>query len=270
MTTTESSIVGQRTSDTREASFVLLNPVGMDSGCWQFLGYPAAKPFHYPGHAERPREPGWTFEQIADEVVARIPGPMDLLGISMGGAIAAHVLVRHPGRVRSAIIACSAGIVEGLDLQARLQLADTRAEPARQGGMQAVIETNLPRWFTPHALRTGHPGIDYTRATLRSMDPEAWVDIWLAQARTQPLPHAQLRAVTVPVTLVAGMHDTASGVAAMNELHELLPNSRMEIVSAPHMIHLERPESLAAAIERHRTWQRTGQRVDAILSSSGL
>ena len=57
------------TTDARHASqatFVLLNPVGMDGDCWQFLGFPDAKTFHYPGHGGRARQPGWTFEQMAD------------------------------------------------------------------------------------------------------------------------------------------------------------------------------------------------------------
>jgi len=253
-----------------EATFVLLNPVAMDGACWQFLGFPNAQTFHYPGHGGRPRQPGWTFEQMADEVVERFAGPLDLLGISMGGAMVGHILTRHPHRVRSAIIACAGGVGRIADRDARLRSANARAEPARQGGMRAALDANLPRWFTAFARRTGHPGIDYTRNTLLAMEPEAWVEIWMAQANSEPIPPERLRGVAQPVTIVAGMHDVASGVASLAQLHEVIPNSRMEIIAAPHMIHLERPESLAAAIDRHFTWQPIGQRVDAILGSSGL
>lgn len=260
--------------ETQQATFVLLNPVGMDGDCWQFLGLSQAKTFHYPGHGGRPRQPGWTFEQMADEVVEQFAGPLDLLGISMGGALTGHILARHPERVRSAIIACSGGVARDAhrytDHDTRLKSANARAEPARQGGMQGALDANLPRWFTAFARRTAHPGINYTHKTLLAMEPDAWVDIWMAQANSQLITREQLRAITQPVTIVAGMHDVAAGVGDMAELHELIPNSRMEIIAAPHMIHLERPESLGAAIDRHFTWQITGQRVEAILGSSGL
>jgi 3-oxoadipate enol-lactonase len=253
-----------------QPTFVLLNPVAMDGDCWQFLGLAQAQIFHYPGHGGRARQAAWTFEQMADEVVEQFPGPLDLLGISMGATLAGHILTRHPRRVRSAIIACCAGVGRLADLQTRLHSARARAEPAQRGGMQGALDANLPRWFTPFARRTGDRGIDYTRTTLLAMEPQAWVDIWMAQANSEPLAPERLRAVTQPVTIVAGMHDLAAPVGGMVALHELIPNSRMEVISAPHMIHLERPESLAAAIDRHFTWQPIGQRVDAILGSSGL
>lgn len=242
----------------------------MDRECWQDLGFPNAQAFHYPDHGGRPRQPVWTFEQMADEVVERFAGPLDLLGISMGSSIVGHILTRHPDRVRSAIIACASdvGCIAGLD--GRLRSANARAEPARQAGMRGVLDANLPRWFTAFAQRTSHPGIDYTRDTLLAMEADAWVEICMAKAHSQPIAPERLRRISQPVTIVAGMHDVASGVAGPAQLHELIPNSRMEIIAAPHMIHLERAESLAAAIDRHFTWQPIGQRVDAILGSSGL
>jgi pimeloyl-ACP methyl ester carboxylesterase len=252
------------------ATFVLLNPVGMDGDCWQFLDFPDAKTFHYPGHGGRARQAGWTFEQMADEVVERFAGPLDLLGISMGGTLVGHILTRHPDRVRSAIIACSGSVARVANHDARLRTANARAQPARQGGMQGALDANLPRWFTAFARRTDHPGIDYTRDTLLAMDPDAWVDIWMAQANSEPVARERLCSITQPVTIVAGTHDVASSVGDMAQLHALIPNSRMEIIAAPHMMHLERAESLSTAIDRHFTWQITGQRVEAVLGSSGL
>ncbi|MFT5446001.1 MAG: 3-oxoadipate enol-lactonase [Gammaproteobacteria bacterium] len=252
------------------ATFVQLNPIGMDGDCWHFLDFPDAQTFRYPGHGGRARQPGWTFEQMADEVVERFPGPLDLLGLSMGGAMVGHILTRHPDRVRSAVIACSGGVARVANHDARLRTANARAEPVLQGGMQGALDANLPRWFTSFARRTAHQGVDYTRKTLLAMEADAWVDTCMAQANSEPIAHERLRAITQPVTIVAGMHDVASSVSNMAELHELIPNSRMEIIAAPHMIHLERPESLGAAIDRHFTWQVTGQRVEAILGSSGL
>ena len=83
-----------------------------------------------------------------------------------------------------------------------------------------------------------------------------------------PMPPERIKAITQPVTIVAGTRDAASGVAGLGALHQLIPNSRFEIVPGPHMIHLERPDALAAAIDRHFIWRPIGQRVEAPLGSS--
>ena len=257
-----------------QPTLVLLNPLAMDGRCWQFLGLAHAQSFDYPGHGGRKAQAAWTFEQMADEVVAQFPGLLDLLGVSMGGALVGHILTRHPRRVRSAIIACCGDVGQVDDIETRRRAANARAEPARRDGMQAVLEANLPRWFSAFARRTGHPGIDYTRDTLLAMDAQTWVDSCIAQANSQTIAPERLRSVPQPVTIIAGLHDLAGDLAgdlaSMAMLHELIPNSRMEIMPAPHMIHLERPESLAAAVDRHFTWQPIGQRVEAIIGSSGL
>ncbi len=60
------------------------------------------------------------------------------------------------------------------------------------------------------------------------------------------------------------------GLRGLERLHELFPNSRVEIMPGPHMMHLEQPEGFAAALDRHFVWAMTGQRVEPILGSARL
>jgi 3-oxoadipate enol-lactonase len=253
------------------ATLVLINPIGNTAECWQFAGLDDGHPFEYPGHGKRERQPGWTHQTFADELVSSFSGPLDLVGMSMGGTVVANILVRHPGRVRSALIACSGSITSaGYSPEAnekRLAAYARRGGTALEGGMQAILEDTLTRWFSPYALRTDLPGVRYARETLLAMDPEAWNDIWNCQAISESLPLDSLRSIQQPVTIVGGIYDQAAGLRGLAEVHELIPNSRYEIMPASHMMHLEQPEFLRAALDRHRAWFPEGKRVEKPIGS---
>lgn len=251
-------------------TLVLLNSIGSDEGSWQFLGIEGAVPYPYPGHGGRPRQPGWTHEDLADEVVANLDGPLDLVGVAMGGLVALQILVRHPDRVRSAIVACG-GDVRGDEARtAALRTAATnRGRAALDGGMSAVVDDTLARWFTPFAVRTNNLGVEYARKTLSAMDPQSWNDIWLSIAHSSLVAAERAKAIEQPVTILGGMHDRSTVLDGRARLHQLIPRSRFEIVAGPHMMHLERPENLRTTIERHFAWLPAGNRVERPISSPG-
>jgi pimeloyl-ACP methyl ester carboxylesterase len=251
-------------------TLVLLNSIGCDDASWQFLGVEGAVPYGYPGHGGHPRRPGWTHEDLADELVASLDGPLDLVGVAVGGLIALRILVRHPDRVRSAILACG-GDVRGTEARtAALRAAATgRGRAAVDGGMPAVVDGTLARWFTPFAVRTNHLGVEYARTTLSGLDPESWNDIWLSIANATLVSEGQAKAIRQPVTIVGGMHDRSTTLDGRARLHQLIPRSRLEIVAGPHLMHLERPENLRTTIERHFAWLPAGNRVEPPISSPG-
>lgn len=251
-------------------SLILLNSIGSDERAWRWLGLDGAVPFTYPGHGDRPRRPGWSHEDMADEVAAAADGPLDLLGVALGGLIALQTLVRHPDRVRSAIVVCG-GSVRGSAERTQVirQVSASRGQLARHGGMSAVADETIERWFTPFALRTHHPGVDYAREILAKMDPESWNDAWLSLAHASLISAEDAGRIAVPVTLVGGMHDRSAGLDGLTGLHRLIPRSRFEILAAPHMIHLEQPENLRTSIERHYAWMQAGHRVERPISSPG-
>ena len=253
------------------ATLVLLNALGSDDAAWQFSGLAGGHPVSYPGHGTRPRQLGWTHEGVADEVAAAFDGPLDLVGVALGGLVVLQVLVRHPGRVRSAVIACGGSVRdERTRIDALRKVAVGRGEAAAAGGMAAVVEETVARWFTPAAVAAGHPGVEYARRTLAAMDPGAWSDVWLSLVNSSYVSAQNAAAIAVPVSLVAGTEDRSSGLGGVSRLHELIPNSRMEIVNGPHMMHLEEPAKFLAAVERHFSWLPSAARVtDPVTISRG-
>jgi len=228
---------------------LLLHPIAQDPDCWSFAGFPTAQAYALPGHGGRPRQ-RMSLDEMADEAAAGVQGRFDVLGVAMGSIVAQHLLVRHPGRVRSALLACAAA-------SSRREVMLARAATAEQQGMEAVTPSTLARWFTPEALVSpGHPGVAYARGVLLRMDPAALADAWLAISAHDLL--EQLPSVEVPTTLVAGARDQAVPVAAIQPMRERLPRSRMEVLPGPHMIHLEEPAALRASLDRHLLWVGSG------------
>src|SRR5580658_7124782 len=145
-----------------DATLVLLNSLGGDDAAWQFLGITGGHPVSYPGHGTRPRQPGWTHEGVAEEVAAAFDGPLDLVGVALGGLVVLQILVRHPDRIRSAVIACGGSVRDARTrIDALRKVAVGRGEAAVEGGMAAVVDETLARWFTPSAVAVGHPGVEY-------------------------------------------------------------------------------------------------------------
>jgi 3-oxoadipate enol-lactonase len=183
----------------------------------------------------------------------------------MGGVVAQFVLARHPDRVSSAVIAASgpwpAGDVDSPERAAQW------AKVARKGGMSAVVDDALAHWFTPHAVRYAHPGVQYARKTLLAMDPDAWIDS-LEALRSVPNVD-RLAAVRQPVTIIAARFDEAVPPDGPVRLHAIIPNSRLAFVAAPHMLHLEQPRHFQTEVARHFVWSPIGNRVEHAVATAG-
>ena len=85
-----------------------------------------------------------------DQLVADAVGILDRLdvrqahfaGLSMGGMIALGLLLDHPQRVKSAVIADSRHTTTPAFTEAWL----TRAEEVRKGGIEAIVGSTVTRW----------------------------------------------------------------------------------------------------------------------------
>jgi len=253
------------------ATPVLVGSIASDASCWDFVGVPPhAIRVEYPGHGSRARQPGWNHEALVDEIAAGVDGPIDVIGVALGAAIAVTLIQHHPGRVRSAMLITGSPPVDAdsLVLERRRATAEANADLPQHGGMAVVPDAVLPRWFTPWAVRTDQPGVRYARERLLALDAQAWYDIWMAGPASPSLSSDELRRFTGPVTLVGGTNDFAEGLQGLAELHRIFPNSRFEIMPVSHMAQLEHPEFVSAAIDRHSAWLPVGQRVEATIGSS--
>jgi pimeloyl-ACP methyl ester carboxylesterase len=255
------------------AKLVLIHPIGNDRRSWQLLEldtcqHPPVELYEMPGHGRKPRQPGMTTAWMADQLVDEVAGPLHLLGIAVGAFVALNALVRHPERIESAILVN--GGPGGVSSPSARQSLFDRGQQAIDHGMPSVIDETFGRWFTPFAQQSQPTGVQLARRILLEMDPQAWNDIWRANATSRPVPDERIAAIALPVSLVAATNDAAGVMATSARLHALIPRSRLHYVAGPHMVHMERPRSLSSAIDHHFTWLNVSAcRVEAALYFAG-
>ncbi len=199
-------------------------------------------------------ERGYTFEAVdalIAEALARLPpGPRRLLGYSMGGRLALHFAIHHPGAVdRLYLIGASPGI----------ETARHREERHANDLLLAErIERNGIAWFAPHW--EGRPIIqtqdniraswlEPMKARRRRLDP-AELAHSLRGLGTGAMPSlwCHLPALSVPTTLFVGEHDTKFlGIA--REMRRRCPALTLAVIPGTgHCAHLENPSAFLGAL----------------------
>jgi 3-oxoadipate enol-lactonase len=158
-----------------------------------------------------------------------------LCGCSLGGVITLWTATHYPARVNRAVVANSGakvGTAEGWD---------ARIAAVRRGGMAAMREPTLGRFFSER-FRSDHAGETQRIAeTLDAVDPEGYI------AACQALRDADLRpsvsSIQVPMLIVAGALDVATPPRLQEELHAAIPASQLLVIAeAAHLSNIEQPD----------------------------
>jgi 3-oxoadipate enol-lactonase len=231
---------------------VFLHPIALDGECWRFLtSEQLQKSVFYDmlWHGGRPSPaPSLTLEAFARDVVDNIQGEMDIIGLSLGGAVALEIALRWPHRVRSVMLACSSagGGRAGTVLR-------ERAAEVERVGMAGVLNATLRRWFTWEALDSvDHPGVAYARERLLRDSPESFAASWRALADNDAV--GQLHTLEAPTTVLHATEDVNGPIEMRKDMVARIPGSRLMVVPGPHMVQLERPADFEEAVLDHLDW----------------
>jgi 3-oxoadipate enol-lactonase len=161
-----------------------------------------------------------------------------ICGLSLGGVIAIAMHALAPERCRSLILADTFAVHpdgRGIYDRSVAGSADMRAfaearadfllaQPADPAVRSEVIETMSK--IDPAAYRIGAEAV------------------WLADQRER------VRAIDVPTLIICGDQDKPTPPALSEELHAIIPNSRLEIIAgAGHLTNLEKPAEFNALVD---------------------
>jgi 3-oxoadipate enol-lactonase len=182
------------------------------------------------GRSDRPSGP-YDLEVMAADLVAVLDhagiDSAHVVGASMGGVLAQILAVRHPERVRSLTLACTAC----RHLPWRVELLEEWAETAQHRGMRVFLEQNI-RWVVgPRSIRRFWLGL----GVLSPLVIGAATDPFVAQVRAILAMDDGLRrelcGIDVPTLVVVGSQDTLTPLGDAIELAELIPGARLAVVS---------------------------------------
>jgi 3-oxoadipate enol-lactonase len=164
-----------------------------------------------------------------------------IVGLSFGGGIAQTAAVSQPGRFESlALLATTDYPFDAFEARARSGETD---------GIDAQIVPSLTRWFTPDALAVNDWGVRYARERIRRGDPADWAASWRAFKGLDV--QNRLGALELRTLVLAGELDASTTPEIMAGIAERIPGAvYQELPGTPHMQTLERPELVAAALDR--------------------
>jgi 3-oxoadipate enol-lactonase len=167
-----------------------------------------------------------------------------LVGLSLGGSILQNLALKNPERVTSLTFVASTAW--------RNDAFNARAATAENQGMETQIAPTLTRWFTPEALANNGWAVRYARDRVRRAFVSDWVAAWRALAQIDT--GDRLASIVATTHIIAGEKDCSTPPELMRGFTDAIPGASFEVIAnGPHMLSLEQPLELAAAIRRGLT-----------------
>ena len=192
------------------------------------------------GRSDRPEGP-YDLEVMANDALAALDhagyGSAHILGASMGGIISEALAVRHPERVRSLTLACTACRHFGW----RRELLAEWAEQAQAFGMREFVRRNL-KWLL------GPRSVQRAGAAMAILGPLAFnvpVSSFVAQIQAilaiDDGLRLELTGVTAPTLVLVGSQDVLTTQGDGEEIASLIPGAELAVVrGGAHLFMVEK------------------------------
>jgi pimeloyl-ACP methyl ester carboxylesterase len=187
-----------------------------------------------------------SMQALAAEILDFAPPQFALAGLSMGGIVAMEVLRQAPDRVERLALLDTNPLAEKPDVKARRvpQMASVQA-----GRLRAVMRDEMkPNYLTDGPNRGAI--LDLCMHMAMDLGDQVFLNQSIA-LRDRPDQCETLRSYAGRTLVLCGRDDALCPVERHELMHDLLPNSRLEIVeNAGHLPTLENPKDTNAALNR--------------------
>ena len=181
------------------------------------------------GRSDRPPGP-YDLEVMATDALTVLDaaGYADahIMGASMGGVISQIIAVRHPERVRSLILACTAC----RQLPWRRELLAEWADVADRDGMGGFT-TFAVRWVIgPRSLRRFLPALGLIGTLAKNLTADSFLAQVQAILATDDDVRFELRAIRVPTLVLVGSQDILTPLGDSEEIADLIPGAELAVI----------------------------------------
>jgi 3-oxoadipate enol-lactonase len=204
------------------------------------------------GKSESPEGP-YTLEQLAGDVVALWDHlgieKSYFVGLSIGGMTGQALLLNHADRLNATVLTNTMSLC-----RPQFQAAwDDRIALAEKGGMDALVEPTMERWFTEGFRNTGAPALDTVREMIAGTTTNGYVSC--ARAIQQLAYLDRLKTIDHPVLLMSGEHDGGTPAAGMQLMADEIKGSEYIVLNAAHISNIEQADeytkNLKAFLAKH-------------------
>jgi 3-oxoadipate enol-lactonase/4-carboxymuconolactone decarboxylase len=187
----------------------------------------------------------YSIEMLGKDVLALVDvlgiSQFAFCGLSLGGAIGQWIAANAPERVTHLVLAnTSPQFVPRTNWEARIAAV-------LKGGMPAVVDVAMQRFFSPDTLAKQDPHVASIRSVFLGTDPVGYLGCCAA---LRDMNHGDLlRQIKAPTLVISGDGDVATPWNGHGErLAQEIPRAKALHLAAAHLSNLERPRSFTTAV----------------------
>lgn len=198
------------------------------------------------GKTEAPRG-AYTLDQLADDAKALLDavGARDVhwVGLSMGGMIGQTLALKHPGTLKSLVLADTTSHYP----EEAAPLWAARIKTAEAQGMEPLVQPTLERWFTEPYRKAQTARVAKIAESIRNTPVAGYVGCCHAIPKINVT--ARLKEIKCPALVIVGEQDPGTPPAMAREIQENLPGAQLVVIpSAAHIANVEQPEAFNRAL----------------------
>jgi 3-oxoadipate enol-lactonase len=204
-------------------------------GSYRVLRYDAR------GHGSSAAPAGdYSLDQLTDDAAA-ILDVLDVkqthfAGLSMGGMVGQGLLIHHPHRIKSAVIADSRHTTTPEFTKAWLD----RIVAVRKSGVEAVVASTVSRWSSAGLAERNAALVARMEAMVRSTSANGYCGCAAALARLNY--GSRLNEINAPVLVMCGDEDHGAPPDNSRQMAAMIKGARfVEIKQAGHIANIEQP-----------------------------
>jgi 3-oxoadipate enol-lactonase len=226
------------------------NSLGTDHTMWDpqvpaFAGKHRVLRYDRRGHGASGVTPGpYTIEQLGRDVV----GLLDHLGIdrvrfcglSLGGMTGMWLGTHAGNRIEKLVLCNTAAQIGSPDPW------NARIEAVRKGGMSAIEQAVMARWFTPQFLERPTPMLGRMREVFRGLSPEGYVACCAAVRDMDQ--RESIAGIAAPTLVIAGTHDASTTPAMGRFMVGKIKGARYAELDTAHISNVEAAERFTETV----------------------
>lgn len=231
--------------DPNKPSVLLSNSLGTDLTMWDAQVAPLSEHFQVVrydarGHGKSAAPDGdYTIDRLGRDAVAVLKGfgieKAAFCGVSMGGMVGMWLGIHAPGRVTRLALCNTAAMMPPKDAWQQ------RIDAVLAGGMEAVVDAVVARWFTEAFIRDEPEAVARVRAMLLDTPPVGYAGCCAAIRDMDQ--RSALFGIGKPTLVVAGADDPATPPERGEEIAAAIRGAELDVL--PECAHLSNIEQTA-------------------------